>query len=338
MSVFVPLIRLGLFAGLASLAACIGFRTPLDDAAVRSADAKIKACGNTITIDTSPTRPDILILLDRSQSMGGSLDSETECLSGSANCSTRLAAVNEALNAVVSDNPEINWGLALFPASSASTCTVSSTPQVPVSANSASAIRSQLASVTTASSTPTTAIIDAATAYLKKVNDSRAKSILLATDGTPTCGGQDRSNEDLAAAVGAATAAKKAGFPVYVVGIGPNVSNLNSLAQAGGTSSYYPATSTAALDTALKSIAKAASLTCTFKANVAPVDKDLATVYIDNNLVPKDESDGWMYDPADPEYSTVVLTGTYCQKMLAGGTSQVQIVFACPAVLPDAAP
>jgi hypothetical protein len=137
----------------------------------------------------------------------------------------------------------------------------------------------------------------------------------------------------------AVATAKKAGFPVYVVGIGPSVGNLNSLAEAGGTGSYYPATSTDALDTALAKIAKVATSTCVLKANTLPPDKDLVTVYVDAKLVAQDGSNGWTFDPSDPTDSTIVLTGTYCESVLAGATAEVQIAFGCPvATAGDAAP
>jgi hypothetical protein len=333
MIVFHTYFRLSLLGPLALLSGCIGMRTPLDDAAMPihdGADSTVAACGSTLTIDTSPAQADILILLDRSASMIWSLTSDSNCAAGATNCSSRAAAVVPAVDAIVADNPDIHWGLELFPTPGATTCGVSSTPQVGISADSASAIKSQLASFTTSLSTPTASVINAATAYLKKVNDANNRAILLATDGLPNCpSGQNWTIDDMTGASNAATAAKKAGFPVYVIGIGPSVGNLNSLAQVGGTGSYYPATSTTELDSALKSIAKVVTLTCTFKANTIPPDKDLATVYIDNRLVPQDDSNGWMFDPADATYSTVVLTGTYCQSMLAGLTSQVQIVFGC---------
>jgi hypothetical protein len=337
------LFRLAYLVPLTMLAACIGMRTPLDDASTTSGDGSRlakAACGSTITIDTTPAQPDVLILLDRSASMDWSLSVDAYCAPRETSCSSRSAAVMSALDAVVNDNPKINWGLELFPTPNASTCSVASTPQVAISANSASAIKSQLAASTTSFSTPTTSVLTAATAYLKKIDDGRSKAILLATDGLPNCGGgQDWTTDDLAGATRAATAAKNAGFPVYVVGMGPGVSNLDSLAHAGGTGSYYPATSTTTLDAALQSIAKVVFLTCTFKVNAIPPDKDLATLYVDKNLVPKDGSNGWMFDPADATYSSIVLTGTYCQAMLSGATSQVQIVFGCPeASSPDAMP
>jgi hypothetical protein len=324
--------RRSLLVPLAALAGCIGMRTPLTDSSTTdSSDATQVACGNTtMTIDTTPAQPDILILLDRSDSMNWSLTADSSCAARATNCSARSTAVISAIGSIVTNNPKINWGLALLPSSDTS-CSVSSTPQVGISASSASAIKSQLAAFTTSLSTPTAAAINAATAYLKKVNDSRNKAILLATDGLPNCGsGQDWTLDDMTGAISAATAAKKAGFPVYVVGMGPDVSNMNSTAVAGGTGSYYPATSTTALNTALQSIAKAASLTCTFKANTIPPDRDLVNVYVDKNLVVKDDNNGWTFDANDSTYSTIVLTGTYCQAMMAGSTSQVQIIFGCP--------
>jgi hypothetical protein len=316
-------------------------RTPLDDGAVRIGDGSTEPiCGSTMTIDTTRTQADILILLDRSASMDWSLTSDSACRG--ANCSTRAAAVVSALEAIVVDNPDISWGLELLPTPNGSYCSVSRTPQVGVSSSSASAIRSQLAGYTTALSTPTAAAVNAATAYLKTVGDGNRKAILLATDGLPNCAsGQSWATEDMIGATAAVTAAKNAGFPVYVIGIGPStsISNLNVLAEAGATGSYYPATSTTALDAALSSIAKVVSSTCTFKANTTPPDTTLVVVYVDKNLVAQSDSEGWMFDPADTTYSTIILTGSYCQNILAGLTSQVQIVFGCPeASSPDTLP
>jgi hypothetical protein len=327
--------RLSLLALLCSQSGCIGMRTPLDDASGPSgngSDATAVACGNTITIDTTPAQPDVLILLDRSASMKWSLTSDTYCTADEPDCSSRSEAMVSALDAILTDNPKINWGLELFPnPDDSSNCSVSSTPQVGISSTSASAIQSQLAAFTTSLTTPTAATIDAATAYLKKLKDGKSKAILLATDGLPNCpSGQNWYTEDMAGATDAATSAKKAGFPLYVIGIGPSVSNLNGLAEAGGTGSYYPVTSTTALSNALKSIAAAVSLTCTFKASKTPPDTELTTVYVDQELVVKNDSNGWKFDPTDSTYSTIVLTGSYCQKLLAGATSQVQIVSGCP--------
>jgi uncharacterized protein YegL len=310
----------------ALLCGCVGLRTPLDEAAIPDADF-CKTPSATHTTHTTHATADVLIVLDRSESMTFALGSDTTC--SGTNCTSRLSAISSAVGAVVTDNPDIHWGLELFSTpNSSTTCVVSSTPQVAVGANKASTIKSQLASLTTSASTPTVAALHVATDYLKKLSDGNNKAILLATDGAPSC------NTSISDAVNAARAAKEAGFPVYVVGIGPKLDNLNSLAEDGGTGSYYPATSTSQLDGALRTIAKAVT-SCSFKTDKVPADKDLVYVYVDDKLVNQDADNGWSFESADSTYSTITLTGTYCQNALSGATSKVDIVlYQCPGVTP----
>jgi hypothetical protein len=81
-------------------------------------------------MSTKRANADVLLVLDRSESMTSILTSDTQRQAGATNCSLRLAAVVAGVNSVVSNNPDIHWGLELFvsPASS-STCVVSGTPQ-----------------------------------------------------------------------------------------------------------------------------------------------------------------------------------------------------------------
>jgi hypothetical protein len=304
-------------------------RTPLDDAAMTDADpdGEFGSCSVSTTMHTTHAVADVLIVLDRSESMNWSLTTDAACSSGASTCSTRLAAVTSALGALVTDNPAIHWGLELFPTPNASaTCTVAAAPQVAVAAGTGATMKSKLASLTTARSTPTASAIEVATAYLKKLADGNNKAILLATDGLPTCAAGESSwnDENLSGAVSAAGAAKASGFPVYLIGIGPDVSNLNSLAKAGGTGSYYPVTSTAQLDSALRSVANVIT-SCTFKAAKAPTDKNQVYVYVDRERVDQDPDNGWVFDLADSTHATITLTGTYCQDMLTGTTSSVEI-------------
>jgi hypothetical protein len=331
----IPLRTLGASLLGLVLAGCIGMRTPLDDAAWPRDAMVVAACGSSYTIDTRPVPADILIVLDRSESMVWSLTSDSNCRPGATDCTSRADAAVAAVSTVVTDNPEIRWGLELFPTSTM--CGVVSRPQVGVSAGSASAIRTQLASFSTDPSTPTASAIDVAVSYLKTVNDRSNKAILLVTDGLPNCGKlQDWDTDDMAGATRAATAAKDAALPMYVIGIGPSTGNLNDLAKAGGTGRYFPTMSTSEIGAALRTIAKAA--TCSFKLNALPPDKDLVIVSIDQQPIGQDETNGWMYAPSDPTASTITLTGTYCDNISAGTTPEVQIVYGCPVVAPaDAA-
>lgn len=317
---------------LFSLLGCVGMRTPLDDA---SAEV---TCKSATTTKTTRLQADVLIVLDRSASMDWNIDAEGYCPRNSRSCTSRLDAVVQAVGQVVSNNPNIRWGLELFATPNESGyCAVSPTPQVQVGTNTAAAIKSELAGFTTSLSTPTRAAIDVATTYLKTLADGNSKAILLATDGIPTCAvDQSWDTEDMPGAVAAVAAAKKAGFPVYVIGMGPSksIGNLNQLAQAGGTGSYYPVTSTSALAAALASVAKMATATCSFKATKAPATPELVYVYVDRHLVARDEREGWTFDEDDPTYATIVLTGSYCKAVQDGDTQGVQIVTGCPDVPP----
>jgi hypothetical protein len=234
----------------------------------------------------------------------------------------------------VTANDGINWGLELFADPndhSSQQCSVAATPQVPIGANTAAAIQQVLASVTPASSTPTAAAIKNATAYLKTVSDSSKKAILLATDGEPNCGSGRGSSNDLPNTLTAIAAAATAGFPVYVVGIGPSVTSMDSMAKSGGTSTYYPAGSPQELNDALAAISKVVA-SCSFSSSTAPPDPSLVYVYVDKKLVDKNASNGWAFGA---DNSTIVLHGSVCDGVMAGTSKLVEIVFGCPGVPPD---
>ena len=306
-------------------------------------------CGSvTNTANRAPA--DMLIVLDRSLSMTYSTDADCICsgssggmpggqpCSNTTTCTDRWTAVKTAVTATVTANPSISWGLEFFAATDArgnsASCTIASTPEVPIGGNNAATIQAQIAAASPGSYTPTAAAIDAATAYLKTVKDGNNKAILLATDGMPNCGrGAQSTADDLPGATAAVTAANAAGFPVYVIGIGPqaSITNLSQLAVAGGTGNYYPATSPQQLTDALSKIAQIVA-TCTFNSAQPPPDASLVYVYVDKNLVEQSATNGWSFGATT---STINLNGTYCSDIMSGKATQVQIVFGCPGVPPN---
>jgi hypothetical protein len=183
--------------------------------------------------------------------------------------------------------------------------------------------------------TPTAQAIDATTVYLRTVTDPSSKAILLATDGEPNCAtGSSSSTPNVPATIEAISAARTAGFPVYVVGIGPSVGSLDNFAQAGGTQKYYPATSATELVSALAAISTAVT-TCTFTAATPPPDANNLAVYLDKNLIAKDPTNGWSFGS---NTQTIVLNGTACTKVTSGQATNVQLLYGCgglpPAILP----
>jgi uncharacterized protein with von Willebrand factor type A (vWA) domain len=176
--------------------------------------------------------------------------------------------------------------------------------------------------------TPTTAAITVATAYLKTLDDGNKKFILVATDGEPNCGGNpvNLNTTDETGAANAAADALAAGFPVYVVGIGPSLENLTQMAKAGGTTDYFPVSSPSDLVTALSSISKLVA-SCTFKSGSPPPDENNVAVYVNGQKVDQDASNGWTFGGGLQEIN---LNGEACAQMSRGDQADVQILFGCP--------
>ena len=298
-------------------------------------------------VQTSSTKRepvDVLLLLDRSGSMIYSIAEDCCCDAASAcptifcldtaNCTLRWRGLTAAVKNTLATTTDIRWGLKLYSSSSGSeSCNVSNGVDVAIGMDSASTIDSQIAANSPGGSTPTTLAVKVATEYLKTVNDLNNKVILLATDGEPNCGAVGSPNTtDVQGTVDAITAARSAGFPVYVIGIGPSVGDLDNFAIAGGTGKYYPATSAQELANALASISKAVA-SCTFALSSTPPDINSIAVYLDKNFVPKDDINGWNLDTNN---LSVDLNGLYCGKIASGEATTVQVLFGCPGYIPPA--
>jgi hypothetical protein len=301
-------------------------------------------CGDT-TITPNKAPVDVLLVLDRSDSMGYSMSGDCYCSSwpsadrqGSlcspqpANCVDRWAVVSSAVIETINSTPSLNWGLELFSGPNSPSCSVATVPQVAIAANSGPQIQSILSSMDLQLWTPTALAVNVAGMYLNGVSDGNQKAILLATDGEPNCkGGKTDSASDMEATSAAVTAA---GFPVYVVGIGPTeaLANLDLLAQYGGTGHYYPAETPQALAESLAAIAKIIETNCEYLMPTLPPDPEKVYVYVDRVLVQKSDADGWTFGATST--ADIVLTGSYCANMKAGITSSVKIVFGCPGYIP----
>jgi len=303
-------------------------------------------CGSQ-TSTTTREPPDVLLLLDRSASLFYTIEQDCFCsdedaaASGTtnyrlcddtANCSTRWSAVKPAVIDTVSNSKDVQWGLKFFPTPDAPQCSVSPDMEVPIGPDTADAVKSQIENATLALSTPTSAALKAASDYLKTVDDNRPKFILLATDGEPNCARGQIMNSDVPGASQAAKSSYDAGYPVFVVGIGPNLGNLTQIASSGGTNDYYPVSSPDDLVKAFADISKLIA-SCTFTLDEVPPDINNVGVYLDKNLVQKDSVNGWSFGGGN---RTIQLNGEACEMVTSGQATEVQLLFGCPGVPPPA--
>ena len=294
-------------------------------------------CGNQATALTQ-LPADLLVVLDRSGSMTLDIASETLCDPPTASCTQRWKSILAGMTKVLASSPvSIDWGLKFFSTpgvsgaqgSTPEGCVVKPGVEVPIGKDSASGILQAISTATPSYNTPTRAALTTATAYLQTVSDNRPKYILLATDGEPNCAlnGAYPTESDTAATLSAIDAALVAGIEVFVLGVGPSTGNLDQMAARGGTGHYYPALSPESLNSALATIAGIVA-SCAYDVGAIPPDPDNLGVYLDKNLVPRSQTDGWTMSGDQ----TVLFTGATCERIKAGTYKSVQVLFGCPGV------
>jgi hypothetical protein len=294
-------------------------------------------CGlQTIPIENIP--PDLLIILDKSGSMGELADG-TKCAAGAA-CQSKWLDMTAAINQVVGQTQAtIRWGLKYF--ANNDTCGVNDGAAVPVGPNNGMAIANSIAMTTPNGSTPTRLAETSGAAYLMGVTDPNPKYILLATDGLPNCAPRvrDTSQEDAMGAEQAVAAAAAAGIPTFVVGVGsiPDAATtLTQMAINGGRPQmaaprYYPVSNTADLVSVLGTIGGQIA-SCTFALGQVPPDPSNIAVNADGKRVPKDTThmNGWDYGTG---MRSVELFGTWCDQIKSKAIKNVQAIFGCPGVV-----
>jgi hypothetical protein len=303
---------------------------------------------------------DIYIMFDQSCSMSCPVErgGEGQCCMGGPN--PRIAPVREAVARFLQDPASNGIGVGIgyfgFMQSGRTTCDPSdySGPHVPVAAlpGNAQAIINSVNSAQPTGETPTGAAIRGACTYAngwKAQNPSHIVVVLLVTDGVPET--PSSQNCDPPASIDDAEQAARTCFahdpslPVYVLGVGQALQNLNRIAQAGGTDQAYLVDSgdvAAQVLQALNAIRQDATIPCQLQIPVAPPGQppvDLTKVnvaycgpsqqpqvffYVENPAGCGTQS-GWHYD--DPNNPTqIVLCPNACTTVAApGGTLSVSV-------------
>lgn len=294
-------------------------------------------CGQTV-FETTRLAPNMMILLDRSGSMGRTIGGET-----------RWDIAKDAIeNVTETFDGDIRFGLATYSACLAGGCSAGSIV-VPLAPTNASAINGFLAPLNGSGSSdgsPPNYLCDSGDPETSTgrslfaltgdpLQDAlRDNAVLLVTDGEETAA---CTSDGAEAGPNGAAALLGQDVPVrtYVVGFSSDVDadELNAVASAGGTGTFVPANDAAALTAALSDIAGSV-ITCDFALDGAPDDVSMLFIYFNDDPagISEDGTNGWTYDEM-----TMRLTfhGSSCDAITSGSVTDIDVVFGCPGPVID---
>lgn len=323
-----------------------GMDAPIDGGFDGGPDVPIDGCV-PIERPLVPTRAEAMFVLDRSTSMGWALTGPD------GTGATRFAILSEALSATLPTyDTAIEMGGLLYPREAGDACSVDEIPPLPPVPMGAGALLAEVSSSFPGGRTPTAAGLRAVERYFSTHPDrSRARAVVLATDGAPNCNptldsvtcpctggaglpvgacsGDPQLCLDDARSIEVIAALADAGVPTYVVGIDgdpdPALSRvLTSLAVAGGRPNprdpelaYYPVNRREDLATAFDRI-QASIVSCSLVLEGALVPGRDIIVSMDGVPLPRDTGhvEGW--DLAADVDQTVVLYGAACMRAQDG--------------------
>jgi hypothetical protein len=307
------------------------------------------------TLDIEGVDVDMLVVLDRSNSM---------CNQGL--WSTMTDAVVDVTEQM---DQQVNFGLMVFPSISCSNSPISNqcaAAGINVSFDAADPVGDIAdllgpSDVGCCGGTPTAAALDAASGYFGSLSDDKPKYVLLATDGAPACNPaldgatcdcitdppncDDAPNLNLNCldddeAYSSAADLYNGGNPVYVIGVGDSIdwnTVMDGIADAGGTTGYYPAEDSSDLVAALQTIV-GDIITCEFDIDwttlpeEASEDQSLVNFYGDGEIIEYDEGcadgTGWTWVDDD----TVLFCDESCADLKGGTWDTVTATFGCDSV------
>ncbi len=299
----------------------------------------------------------LVVMFDRSGSMGDP--------AGGFDPSLKWEPVTTGMKAFFADPNSVGIAasLAFFPQGGdlASVCGYAyATPVVPLTPlASASSILAAIDATKPNGGTPTLPALSGAITYAKTVAAQHATEktvVVLVTDGDPGFGinGQFTpgcANNDIPHIAAAAQSAAHAtpAIPTYVIGIGPDLTNLNAIASAGGTGQAImvsvadPSMTKAIFENALDKI-RAETLSCEFALPPPPsgktIDANAVNVVYTNgggtqNVLTYNRDCtggvGWHYDNATSP-TKVELCSATCNSVAGDRQGKLSLAFGCKTV------
>jgi len=275
-------------------------------------------CGcNGVAFQAMPVVPNVLIVLDRSDSMdepGGG--------------GTKWNVARSALNQILADHGDnVRFGLDMF--ASNDSCAAGDI-NVDVGPNTADTISNTYMAAQAQSGTPIYSTMNALRSYGGLKDDNHPNYVLLITDGGESCSTWDNPATPVQQLRNQTPSVK-----TFVVGFGSGVDRplLNDMAVKGGTAlsgttKYYQANDSSELSQALGAILGTV-LSCSYTLDQVPEDLSELYVYQDDTAVDRDTThmNGWDYDPDTGE---VTFYGASCDALENGSVSDLAIVYGCP--------
>jgi len=316
------------------------------------------ACTST-SADGEPTPVDLYFMVDITGSMNCPVpDGGVMCDMPNgppASGESRWTVVSAALKAFIADpaNQTLGVGMRFFPvAGNNAACNVNSyaMPNVeigPLSTTSApltTVIDMQRPNGTTPTVPSLTAALDHASAWAK-ANPTHRVAVVYATDGQPNgCGNSNTVQQ--AAAVALKAALGTPAIPTYVLGVGPSLTNLNTIAENGGTKAAFlvdtSGNAASQLSAALATIRSTTALDCTYSVPAPPKGQTLdpskvnitytssagtvTSVLQDPPGTSCDAGSGWQYST---DGKTINLCGKACNDVKADKNGKLQVLFGC---------
>ena len=204
---------------------------------------------------------------------------------------SRWTVVSAALKTFVADpaNKTLGVGMGFFPiGSERNSCTASTYASANVEigplAMTSQPLTTAINRQTPNGRTPTVPALTGAIQHAStwaKAHPTHRVAVVFATDGQPNgCGASTDAQQAAAVEEAAQVAAKglmDTGIPTYVLGVGPDLANLNSIAKSGGTGTAFlvdtSQNAAAQLSAALASIRNTTALDCTYTIPPAPAGK-----------------------------------------------------------------
>jgi hypothetical protein len=326
------------------------------------------ACAAT-SADGQPVPVDLFFMVDITGSMNCKVPADDTLCDNDPGVGfypvSRYTVVSGALKSFIADpnNADLGMGIGFFPAGSSGrrnnqSCTAATyaMPNVeigPLATTSMmldTAIDAQMPNGDTPTVPSLQGALEHATAWAM-AHPTHRVAVVYATDGDPS--GCDSTNTvaNAATIAGAAFAASPS-IPTYVLGVGPDLMNLNQIAAAGSNNAtqafLVDATADAAaqLSKALTTIRTTVALGCTYTIPPAPAGQTfqpglVRVEYTDSKGAVTDvlqdppmtdcaKGQGWQYSP---DMTQINLCGTQCDAVKADQGGKLKVLFGCATIV-----